>query len=155
MQVIANTIQSFMWIFLLLFIFIYIYALLGMSIFGGDLDFPDSPTRMVYNDFFIAFIATFNFITMENWNDSMAAALSTSINKYLSLAYMISWIFLGNYVLANIFLAILLDGFDEDALQEDFEELEEDIEIAPDIDLNHGSNSMPIGNSSYFNSKLG
>jgi hypothetical protein len=46
MQVIANTIQSFMWIFLLLFIFIYIYALLGMSIFGGDLDFPDSPTRM-------------------------------------------------------------------------------------------------------------
>jgi hypothetical protein len=92
---------------------------------------------------------------MENWNDSMAAALSTSINKYLSLAYMISWIFLGNYVLANIFLAILLDGFDEDALQEDFEELEEDIEIAPDIDLNHGSNSMPIGNSSYFNSKLG
>jgi hypothetical protein len=109
----------------------------------------------VYNDFFIAFIATFNFITMENWNDSMAAALSTSINKYLSLAYMISWIFLGNYVLANIFLAILLDGFDEDALQEDFEELEEDIEIAPDIDLNHGSNSMPIGNSSYFNSKLG
>jgi hypothetical protein len=53
---------------------------------------------------------------MENWNDSMSAALSTSINKYLSLAYLISWIFLGNYVLSNIFLAILLDGFDEDTL---------------------------------------
>lgn len=105
-----------MWIFLLLIIFIYIYALLGMSIFGGALDFEGSPTRMVYNNFFIAFIATFNFTTMENWNDSMSAALSTSINKYLSLAYLISWIFLGNYVLSNIFLAILLDGFDEDTL---------------------------------------
>jgi hypothetical protein len=35
-----------MWIFLLLIIFIYIYALLGMSIFGGALDFEGSPTRM-------------------------------------------------------------------------------------------------------------
>jgi len=29
----------------------------------------------------------------------------------LSLVFLISWIFIGNYVLLNLFLAILLNGF--------------------------------------------
>ena len=44
MTVIANTISSFMYIFLLLILFNYIYALLGMNIFGGQFTF-DAPTR--------------------------------------------------------------------------------------------------------------
>lgn len=51
-------------------------------------------------------------MTLENWNDILVTALRGSINKGVSLLFFISWIFAGNYVLLNLFLAVLLDGFD-------------------------------------------
>ena len=50
-------------------------------------------------------------MTMENWNDILTATLRTDVNYALTLIYLISWIFMGNYVLLNLFLAILLNGF--------------------------------------------
>jgi hypothetical protein len=35
--------------------------------------------------------------------------------------YFVSWIFLGNFILLNLFVAILLDGF----INEDVEEMED------------------------------
>jgi hypothetical protein len=38
-----------------------------------------------------------------------------ALNKYIVAIYYIVWIFLGNFILLNLFLAILLDSFlDED-----------------------------------------
>ena len=34
----------------------------------------------------------------------------TNNDKFLSVIYLMLWIFIGNYVLLNLFLAILLDG---------------------------------------------
>jgi len=42
----------------------------------------------------------------------------------LITAYFISWIFLGNFILLNLFLAILLDSFLEEGEEEDLDELE-------------------------------
>ena len=44
------------------------------------------------------------------------------INKYLISLYYIAWIFMGNFILLNLFLAILLDSF----LEEDEESEEND-----------------------------
>jgi hypothetical protein len=44
---------------------------------------------------------------------------SESVGKFIPTIYYISWIFIGNYILLNLFLAILLDGF----LSEDDEEI--------------------------------
>lgn len=41
----------------------------------------------------------------------------------------------GNYVLLNLFLAVLLDGFDSPDIQDEIDVLEEGIEIAPDINI--------------------
>lgn len=44
-------------------------------------------------------------------------------NKPLACMYYISWIFVGNFILLNLFLAILLDSFlEEDDEDEDEEE---------------------------------
>jgi len=40
--------------------------------------------------------------------------------------YFVSWIFIGNYVLLNLFLAILLDGFDSSDLDENILIIEQD-----------------------------
>jgi len=72
---------------------------------------------------------------MENWNDILYATLRSDANKGLSILYLISWIFIGNYVLLNLFLAILLDGFEDSDVNEDVKELGEDFEIGANLDI--------------------
>ena len=112
LEVIGKSLEDFMYIFFLLILFNYIYALLGMQIFGGKFNFPGS-TRMNFDDFFIAYMSVFNLLTLENWNDILTSSLRSDVNYGISLLYLISWIFIGNYVLLNLFLAILLSGFDD------------------------------------------
>ena len=41
----------------------------------------------------------------------MFEALTTNNDKIVTMIYLYLWIFAGNYVLLNLFLAVLLDGF--------------------------------------------
>lgn len=68
---------------------------------------------MNFDDFLAAYMTVFDLLTIENWNDTLTSSLRTDVNYAISLLYLISWIFMGNYVLLNLFLAILLSGFDE------------------------------------------
>ena len=113
LDVVSKAIEDFMYIFLLLILFNYIYALLGMQIFGGKFNFDDGSPRMTFDNFFAAYMTVFDLLTIENWNDVLTSTLRTDVNYGISLLYLISWIFMGNYVLLNLFLAILLNGFDE------------------------------------------
>jgi len=48
---------------------------------------------------------------MENWNTVLFNAMQSEVNKAISVVYFISCIFVGNFMLLNLFLAILLDAF--------------------------------------------
>lgn len=52
--------------------------------------------------------------------------LRSSANKIISAIYMLSWIFIGNFILLNLLLAVLLDSFSEE--QEEEEDRENEIE---------------------------
>jgi Ion transport protein len=65
-------------------------------------------------------------VTLENWNDLMHAALRSSQSMILSLTYLIVWIFIGNYIFLNLFLSILLDGFENKEQEDDVKELEKE-----------------------------
>ena len=67
---------------------------------------------MNFDSFFNSFLSVFDILTMENWNNLLFYMLHSKVNIVLSLIYLISWIAIGNYVLLNLFLAIILDGFD-------------------------------------------
>ena len=112
-DVVAKSVEDFMYIFMLLILFNYIYALLGMQLYGGSYNFSDPP-RMNFDDFFSAYMTVFDLLTIENWNDILTSTLRTEVNLVITLLYLISWIFIGNYVLLNLFLAILLSGFDDE-----------------------------------------
>lgn len=72
----------------------------------------------------------FQILTLENWNDNLYACLRSDINEIFTLLFLISWIFIGNYVLLNLFLTILLEGFENEDLSSKLQGLDEDIEIA-------------------------
>ena len=60
---------------------------------------------------------------MENWQQVLQDSFygQSSDRNLLSVAYFMLWIFLGNFILLNLFLAILLDSFLENS-----EEIDED-----------------------------
>jgi predicted membrane protein len=51
---------------------------------------------------------------MENWPYLLYDAMRSGVAKPISVLYFISWVFLGNFMLLNLFLAILLDSFTND-----------------------------------------
>lgn len=62
----------------------------------------------------------------ENWNFLIyliAWAAQDQISLYIGMAYLVVWFFVGNYILLNLFLSVLLDSFLESP------EEEEDLEI--------------------------
>ena len=90
--------------------------------FGGQFgDDVDSLPRGNYDTFGIAFITVFQILTMENWQTVLFDSMATKVSAYGVAIFYISWIFLGNFILLNLFLAILLDSF----LEEDDEEEDE------------------------------
>jgi hypothetical protein len=68
-------------------------------------------------------------MTLENWNSILSDAMRTNVNKFLTITYLISWIFIGNYVLLNLFLAILLEGFENKDIAIEISGVDEDEDI--------------------------
>ena len=134
-NVMQRSFMDFILITILMFVFIFIYTLLGRQIFQGNYDFgPDEDLpRANYETFTVAFVTVFQVLTMENWQTvlyaSMRASRNNMIFKTVTAIYYISWIFIGNFILLNLFLAILIDAFAEADAEEQaddavFDELE-------------------------------
>ena len=103
----------------LLFLFIFIYTLLGRELFAYKVTFDESgrfsesddakSPRNNFDTFFNALITIFIVLTGEQWNRIMYDAYL--FNKFLALAFFISLIIIGQMILLNLFLAILLENF--------------------------------------------
>lgn len=98
---------------LLLQLFIVIFALVGMSLFGGQ--FPEE-ARSNFNNFWWSYLAVFQVLTGENWNSVMNDAINVNggINSpgALVTVYFLILTLLGNYIILNVFLAIAVDSLD-------------------------------------------
>ena len=120
-NVFMKSFEQFFYITVLMFTFVFIYALLGMQTFGGRYNFGDEdPPRGNYDSFEIAFVTVFQVLTMENWQLNLYQSMRTSNPKYVTAIFYVSWIFIGNFILLNLLLAILLDSFvnDEEVSEE-------------------------------------
>lgn len=102
-SVIGRSIGSFMYLAVLLILFMFIYALLGIQLFGTIKNIS------YFNNFLNAFMSVFQIMTLENWQEVLYATAPEAGS--LSTLYFVSWIFIGNFILLNLFLAILLDSF--------------------------------------------
>lgn len=105
----------------LLFLFIFIYALLGRELFAfkimfneeGKLDADNEEStspRTNFDTFYNAMITIFILLTGEQWDQILHDAYR--YQKYIALAFFISLTVIGQMILLNLFLAILLENFD-------------------------------------------
>ena len=108
---------------MLMFLFILIFSLLGMQFFGGKfLDYPLGYPKQNWDTIGFAIITCFNIMQQENWNNiifQMAWAAKDLVSLYVGMIYLCIWLFIGNYIMLNLFLSILLDAFFEAPEDED------------------------------------
>jgi len=99
-----------------------------MQIFGGNFTDPGvvGTCRYNFDSFNFAFLTTFDLLTVENWNNTLFYAFSSNVSEVIIYVYFVSCIFIGNWMLLNLFLAILLDSFaaveEEDMMTEEKKE---------------------------------
>jgi hypothetical protein len=99
MRGIMQSILNVGYILIIMILFIFIFQLLGMSLLNFQYE---------YTTFLLSFYSTFSLITLDSWNYILIDLANTS--KATAL-YLLVWMFLGNYILFNLFLSILLASF--------------------------------------------
>ena len=113
-SILGKTMSSFIYLAVLIILLNFIYAVFGMQIFANQFDSKD-PNYLIFNfdSFFSAFVTVFNIITLDNWITLLQLGDSSTTGPIITNVYLLSWMFIGNFILLNLFLAILLDGFTE------------------------------------------
>lgn len=126
----------------LLFLLIYIYILLGMEIFADQIKEPGGDQIVVnrtnFNTFLSSFIVIFTVLTGENWDQTMF--LFAKKHGSIAILFFVSLVIIGVWIFLNLFLAILLDNFDN--MDERKEDQENNTSIPGDDQSNVGNMSM-------------
>ena len=129
MKTVWKTLKDVSTFSLFLLLFLFIYALLGMELFAyGCKKTPDNKIDMVngtyplnnFNTFYEAMLTMFVLLTGDQWTQIMLD-FYRSVSPSIAILFTISFMILGLYMLLNLFLAILLQNFDEDSIEEEMQ----------------------------------
>ena len=123
---------------ILLIVVMFIFTLLGMQLFGGRMKYeyygetPADKPKAHFDSFWWAFVAVFQVLTGENWNEiifntqhalKQDAEVANGGHYAMAIVYFVLLNVVGNFMILNLFLAILLSNF-EGGDEEDEEEAE-------------------------------
>uniref|UniRef100_UPI00398F71E0 voltage-dependent T-type calcium channel subunit alpha-1G n=1 Tax=Pristiophorus japonicus TaxID=55135 RepID=UPI00398F71E0 len=98
---------------MLLMLFIFIFSILGMHLFGckfaTEKEGDTLPDRKNFDSLLWAIVTVFQILTQEDWNKVLYNGMA-STSPWAAL-YFIALMTFGNYVLFNLLVAILVEGF--------------------------------------------
>ncbi|KAM7382096.1 hypothetical protein PAMA_012798 [Pampus argenteus] len=98
---------------MLLMLFIFIFSILGMHLFGckfgSERDGDTLPDRKNFDSLLWAIVTVFQILTQEDWNKVLYNGMASTAP--VAALYFIALMTFGNYVLFNLLVAILVEGF--------------------------------------------
>ncbi|XP_037610915.1 voltage-dependent T-type calcium channel subunit alpha-1G isoform X4 [Sebastes umbrosus] len=99
---------------MLLMLFIFIFSILGMHLFGckfgSEKKSGDTlPDRKNFDSLLWAIVTVFQILTQEDWNKVLYNGMASTTP--VAALYFIALMTFGNYVLFNLLVAILVEGF--------------------------------------------
>uniref|UniRef100_A0A8C4N9A5 Ion transport domain-containing protein n=1 Tax=Eptatretus burgeri TaxID=7764 RepID=A0A8C4N9A5_EPTBU len=125
-MVLMRTMDNVATFCMLLMLFIFIFSILGMHLFGCKFSMHTKrgdtlPDRKNFDSLLWAIVTVFQILTQEDWNVVLYHGMA-STSPWAAL-YFIALMTFGNYVLFNLLVAILVEGFqaEGDANQSDSE----------------------------------
>ncbi|XP_031353487.1 voltage-dependent T-type calcium channel subunit alpha-1G isoform X1 [Photinus pyralis] len=128
--VMLRTMDNVAIFFSLLILFIFIFSILGMYLFGGKFcKYTDTEgksrectctmivthdkrcecDRKHFNDILWATVTVFQILTQEDWNMVLSNGMAKT--SHWAALYFVALMTFGNYVLFNLLVAILVEGF--------------------------------------------
>ncbi|ESO07430.1 hypothetical protein HELRODRAFT_170765 [Helobdella robusta] len=117
--VMLKTMDNVATFFALLMLFIFIFSILGMNLFGCKFCDVNPITgekqcwRKNFDSLLWATVTVFQILTQEDWNEVLYMGMSRTHS--LASLYFILLLTFGNYVLFNLLVAILVEGFASEA----------------------------------------
>ncbi|XP_032676688.1 sodium channel protein 60E isoform X2 [Odontomachus brunneus] len=139
LSIIISTIGALGNLTFVLVIVIYIFAVIGMQLFSKDytLDkfYPDPVPRWNFNDFFHSFMMIFRILCgewIEPLWDCMRAEKEDGPGT--CFAIFLPALVMGNFMVLNLFLALLLNSFNSEELKQKKEEVGEESKLARSFD---------------------
>uniref|UniRef100_A0A8C6PGH1 Voltage-dependent T-type calcium channel subunit alpha n=1 Tax=Nothobranchius furzeri TaxID=105023 RepID=A0A8C6PGH1_NOTFU len=104
---------------MLLMLFIFIFSILGMHLFGckfgSERDGDTLPDRKNFDSLLWAIVTVFQILTQEDWNKVLYNGMAST--SPVAALYFIALMTFGNYVLFNLLVAILVEGFQAEKTQ--------------------------------------
>ncbi len=117
---IGETIKDIRNFFVLLMLVIFTYSLLGMELFSySALREDGSSYRVTFDTFFPAVMTIFTVLIGDDWNILMYRYIRNTDTPIIATLYFVSLIIVGNLILLNLFIAILLKNFEEKEVEEE------------------------------------
>ncbi|XP_045478266.1 voltage-dependent T-type calcium channel subunit alpha-1G isoform X2 [Harmonia axyridis] len=121
--VMLRTMDNVAIFFSLLILFIFIFSILGMNIFGCKfceengrdehgkclLIDDDNRDRKNFDSLLWALVTVFQILTQEDWNLVLSNGMAKT--SHWAALYFVALMTFGNYVLFNLLVAILVEGF--------------------------------------------
>lgn len=97
----------------------FIFTLMGMQFFAGNIKFDENDQfdlngespRYNFDNFRNAFLSVFIIFTGENWNEMMYDGMRST--NPIAAIYFIVVIVVGNIIILQLLVAIVLSNFDE------------------------------------------
>ncbi|CAG4947677.1 unnamed protein product [Colias eurytheme] len=139
LSIIISTIGALGNLTFVLVIVIYIFAVIGMQLFSKsytpDKFDPDPVPRWNFNDFFHSFMMIFRILCgewIEPLWDCMRAEQASGAESCFFI--FLPALVMGNFMVLNLFLALLLNSFNSEELKNRKEEVGEDSKLAKSLD---------------------
>nr|XP_015838484.1 PREDICTED: voltage-dependent T-type calcium channel subunit alpha-1G isoform X2 [Tribolium castaneum] len=119
--VMLRTMDNVAVFFSLLILFIFIFSILGMNLFGCKFcekydankkclsDQDEDKDRKNFDSLLWALVTVFQILTQEDWNVVLSNGMAKT--SHWAALYFVALMTFGNYVLFNLLVAILVEGF--------------------------------------------
>lgn len=139
LSIIISTIGALGNLTLVLIIVIYIFAVIGMQLFSKDYTpdkfEPDPVPRWNFNDFFHSFMMIFRILCGE-WIEPLWDCMRAEkdLGPETCFAIFLPALVMGNFMVLNLFLALLLNSFNSEELKQKKEEVGEESKLAKSFD---------------------
>lgn len=113
----------------LIALILFIYAIIGMNLFQTLEDSETITPVANFKTWFQSFCLLFRIATAASWNYVLEAAMKDkSIPKLLSIIYFVSYMIIINLIIINMYIAVILENFNQAQSQDEAGITEDDLE---------------------------
>ena len=123
-DIIAESISGLVYLSIILAVVIYTLSVIGMNLFKplyekyyDDKDGRPAMPRWNYTDFYHSFILLFRILCGE-WIELLYETLEVTQKIYWPVIFYLGALVIGNFLVLNLFLALLLNAFGEESIKE-------------------------------------